>query len=79
MSQEDDLMTEENTHTKPIGVFVTLREIHQTVMKIDDKLDDEVGKLKSEIWGIKAQLAAQWVVHGILIATIVYLIQKGIG
>lgn len=76
---EDDMMTEHNdAHAKPVGVFVTLREIHGTVISIDEKLDTEIGKLKDEIAKIRAQLAAQWVVHGILITTIVVLIQKGL-
>lgn len=52
---------------KPAGVFVTLKEIHATVERIDDKLNDELTK-------IKMQLAAQWVVHGIMIAVIIALI-----
>lgn len=71
-------MTEHDAHTKPIGVFVTLREIHGTVLSIDEKLDTEIAKLKEEIGKIRAQLAAQWVVHGILITTIAFLIQKGL-
>lgn len=78
---DEDFMTDtgDRQHTKPIGVFVTLKEIHTTVLAIADKLDDEVGKLKSEISTIKAQLAAQWVIQGIQVTVIIYLVQKGIG
>jgi hypothetical protein len=72
-------MGEENmSDTRPVGFFVTLREIHDTVKSIDDKLDTEVSKLKEENSKIRAQLAAQWVVHGILVTTIVFLIQRGL-
>lgn len=72
-------MTESDTsHGKPPGIFVTLREIHATVLAIDDKIDTEIGKLKEEISKIKAQLAAQWVIMGILITTIAFLVQKGL-
>ena len=76
---EEDVMDNEDTRTKPVGFFVTIKEIHNTVMNIADKLDNEVSKLKSDISGLKSQLAAQWVIQGIQIATIIYLIQKGIG
>ena len=62
-----------------IGVIVTLKEIYDTVNRIDDKLDREISGIKEEISGLKAQLAAQWVVHGILISAMVFLIQKGLG
>lgn len=79
----------ERTHTRPQGVFITLDAIYQTVTSIDDKLDKELtaiyGKINSEMHAIhqeiskmKAQLAAQWVVHGILITTIIFLMQKGL-
>lgn len=73
-------MTEnrENTHTRPQGVFITLEAIYQTVTNIDDKIDTELNAVRQEIAKMKAQLAAQWVVHGILVTTIVFLIQKGI-
>ena len=67
------------TDSKPLGFFVTLKEIHDTVKSIDDKLDTEIGKVKEELSKIKSQLAAQWVVIGILITTIVFLVQKGLG
>jgi len=73
-------MTGDNrdTHTRPQGVFITLDAIYQTVTSIDDKIDTELKAINQEIARLKAQLAAQWVVHGILVTTIVFLIQKGI-
>ena len=65
--------------SKPIGVIVTLKEIYDTVNRIDDKLDREISGIKDEISKLKAQLAAQWVVHGILVSAIIFLIQKGLG
>lgn len=67
-----------NTHTRPQGVFITLEAIYQTVTSIDDKIDTELKAINQEIAKMKAQLAAQWVVHGILITTIVFLLQKGL-
>ncbi len=75
---EEEVMPNEETHTKPVGFFVTIKEIHQAVMSIDDKIDNEVTKLRADISAIKAQLAAQWVVQGIMVATIIYLMQKGL-
>lgn len=73
-------MTGDNrdTHTRPQGVFITLDAIYQTVTSIDEKIDTELKAINQEIARLKAQLAAQWVVHGILVTTIVFLIQKGI-
>lgn len=73
-------MTTENrdTHTRPQGVFITLEAIYQTVTNIDDKIDTELNALRAELAKMKAQLAAQWVVHGILVTTIVFLMQKGL-
>lgn len=68
----------ERPATRPQGVFITLDAIYQTVTSIDDKIDMELRAIHQEISKLKAQLAAQWVVHGILITTIVFLIQKGI-
>lgn len=65
--------------SKPVGVIVTLKEIYDTVNRIDDKLDREIIGIKDEISKLKSQLAAQWVVHGILVSAIIFLIQKGIG
>jgi len=66
------------THTRPQGVFITLEAIYQTVTSIDDKIDTELNLVRNEIAKMKAQLAAQWVVHGILVTTIVFLVQKGL-
>lgn len=73
-------MTEnkENTHTRPQGVFITLEAIYQTVTNIDDKIDTELNAVRTELAKMKAQLAAQWVVHGILVTTIVFLVQRGL-
>ena len=65
--------------TKTVGVIVTLKEIYDTVNRIDDKLDREISGIKDEISKLKAQLAAQWVVHGILLSAIIFLIQKALG
>jgi len=59
-------------------VFITLEAIYDTVTSIDDKIDTELNALRAELAKMKAQLAAQWVVHGILVTTIVFLMQKGI-
>lgn len=67
-----------DTHTRPQGVFITLEAIYQTVTNIDDKIDTELNALRTELAKMKAQLAAQWVVHGILVTTIVFLIQRGL-
>lgn len=68
----------EQPHTRPQGVFITLEAIYQTVTSIDDKIDTELNVIRQEIAKMKAQLAAQWVVHGILVTTIAFLIQKGL-
>lgn len=68
----------EQTHTRPQGVFITLEAIYQTVTNIDDKIDTELNAVRQEIAKMKAQLAAQWVVHGILVTTIIFLVQKGL-
>lgn len=79
MLSEDEIMPDsQDNHTRPIGVLVTIREIHGTVLKIDEKLDQEVSKLKEEIATVRAQLAALWVIHGIVVTTIVFLLQKGL-
>lgn len=67
-----------STHTRPQGVFITLEAIYQTVTSIDDKIDLELNNVRTELAKMKAQLAAQWVVHGILVTTIVFLIQRGL-
>lgn len=67
-----------DTHTRPQGVFITLEAIYQTVTSIDDKIDTELNVIRQEIAKMKAQLAAQWVVHGILVTTIVFLVQRGL-
>ena len=70
--------SDHDAHTRPQGVFITLEAIYQTVTSIDDKIDKEMNALRDEMAKMKAQLAAQWVVHGILITTIIFLIQRGI-
>lgn len=66
------------TDTKPQGVFITLDAIYATVVNIDQKMDTELRALQDEISKMKSQLAAQWVVHGILLTTIIFLVQKGL-
>lgn len=66
-------------HTRPQGFFITLEAIYSTVTSIDDKMDTELRAVHQELAKVKAQLAAQWVVHGILITIIVFLAQKGLG
>lgn len=56
---------------REIGVVVTIKEIHDTVLRIDDTLTSEISKLK-------ARIAAHEVVIGMMTLVIVYLIQKGI-
>ena len=68
----------DNNHTRPQGVFITLEAIYQTVTSIDDKIDVEMASIRNEIAKMKAQLAAQWVVQGILITTIAFLVQRGL-
>ena len=70
--------SDHDTKTRPQGVFITLEAIYQTVTSIDDKIDTEMNAIRDEMSKMKAQLAAQWVVHGILITTIIFLIQRGI-
>lgn len=60
------------------GVFITLREIHDAVTALNDKLDTRLDKANEEISKIKTQIAALAVVNGILITTIAFLIQKGL-
>lgn len=67
-----------HSHARPQGVFITLEAIYATVTSIDDKIDTELNAVRAELAKMKAQLAAQWVVHGILITTIVFFIQKGL-
>lgn len=68
---------ENDTQTRAIGVVVTIKEIYDTVISIDDKMDTDLRLLRDEIAKLKAQLAAQWVVHGILVAAIIFLVQRG--
>lgn len=68
----------EGSHTRPQGVFITLEAIYATVTNIDDKIDTELNSVREEIGKMKAQLAAQWVIHGILVTTLIFLIQKGL-
>lgn len=67
-----------DSETRPTGVFITLKEIHSTVNDIDEKLDTEILKLKDELTRLKTQLAAQWVIHGLLIVALAFLVQRGL-
>ena len=51
------------------GVLITLREIYNTVKTIEEKVGDDVGKLK-------AQVAAQWVIHAIMVAVIINVVSR---
>lgn len=72
-------MSDEETRTRPQGVFITLDAIYETVTKIDKKIDTELDAVKEEISKMKAQLAAQWVICGILVTAIGFLVTKGLG
>ena len=50
--------------------MVTLRDIYNSVQNINEKLDDELGK-------IKTQIASMWVIHGIMLAAIVSVVTEG--
>lgn len=56
---------------KEHGVIVTLRDIYDSVGRIENKMDDELGKLKT-------QVAAQWVIHGILVAVLINIISRSL-
>lgn len=51
------------------GVLITLKEIYNTVKTIEDKMDDELGK-------VKTQVAAQWVIHAIMVAVIINVVSR---
>lgn len=57
------MTTSPDQHDRSV-VTITLREIYLSIKDIDSKLDNELGK-------IKTQLAAQWVIHGIVLAIVV--------
>lgn len=69
---------QQGTHTRPQGVFITLEAIYATVTSIDDKIDSELRAVNNELAKMKAQLAAQWVVHAILITALGFLISRGL-
>lgn len=60
-----------DNENKPIGIVVTLKEIHDTVVRIE-------GSLTSEITKLKIRIAAHEVVIGIMTLVIVFLVQKGL-
>lgn len=80
MIEGDMTGTEGHRHpredTRPMGVVLTIRDIHDTVTSIDAKMDDNYGKLNDEITKLKVQLSAHAVVIGILTAGIITLIGK---
>lgn len=57
--------------TKPQGIVVTIREMYDMLVKLDNRLDGELANLK-------AQVSAMWVVHGIMLGVITFLITKGL-
>ena len=63
---------------RPLGFLFTLERIYEIVGETSQKLDDEVSRLKTVISRLQAQLAAQWVVQGIMLAVITFLVQEGI-
>jgi hypothetical protein len=58
---------EERTPTKPVGIYVSLKEILDKLDKIDDAMDSRMRKLET-------QVSAMWVTHGIMIAAIIFLV-----
>lgn len=65
-------MGDENVDTKPQGVVITLREIHDAVTRIENALTGEITKLKIRI-------AAHEVIIGMMTIVIIFLAQKGLG
>jgi hypothetical protein len=66
-------MTENRTSndTSPVGVVVTIKEIHEAVGRIEGALTGEITKLKIRI-------AAHEVIIGMMTIVIVFLAQKGL-
>lgn len=71
-------MDQDEKVSRQPGVFITLENIYLTVTSIEAKLDAELIAVRTEISTMKSQLAAQWVIHGILAVVIVGLITKGL-
>lgn len=57
--------------SKPMGVVVTLKEIHDAVVRIENSLTGEITKLK-------VRLAAHEVIIGMMTVVIIFLAQKGL-
>lgn len=76
----EDVVTGNNPHdrgdTRPVGVVLTIRDIHDTVTSIDQKMDDNYGKMNEELTKIKVQLAAHAVIIGIVTAGIITIVGK---
>lgn len=64
-------MVPTDPETKPVGIVVTIKEIHDTVLRIDTSLNSEITKLK-------IRLAAHEVIIGITTLVIIFLVQKGL-
>lgn len=63
-------MTNDND-TRPQGVVITIKEIHEAVGRIENVLTGEITKLKIRI-------AAHEVIIGMMTVVIIYLAQKGL-
>lgn len=51
---------------KPGGFFMTVKDIHSLVTKIDEKLDERLSDHAAQIAELRAKLAAYGVVIGII-------------
>lgn len=69
-------MAPTDPETKPVGVLLTLRDIHDLVVKIDSKMDDNYDKLREEVNQLKIKLAAHAVIIGLMTVVIAGLIAK---
>lgn len=63
--------TSEIRDDRPLGIFVTVKEIHEAVGRIESTLTSEITKLKIRI-------AAHEVVIGMMTVVIIFLTQRGL-
>lgn len=72
-----------------VGIVVTIRDIHEkvttlaeqmvsTMQELKDEANKEYTELREKISSLKAQIAALYVTHGLVIAFVLYLSQKGL-